>query len=171
MKHFTTITACIWCLRSALDRIYIRVIHTRKRKLVGSFGLSSVLWPICIARISPIVILNTRTSCLQTPTLRRMSRLSILGKSNIDPLKLHLLHWYSFNQSLIDLFWNDWGLYCRLSKKYADDSYLHDTVGTVYTMAPELLRGGYTQLADVWSSGVISFMLLSSSMPFYGKDR
>lgn len=58
-----------------------------------------------------------------------------------------------------------------LSKKYADNSFLHDTVGTVYTMAPELLRGGYTQLADIWSTGVISFMLLSSSMPFYGKDR
>jgi len=38
-------------------------------------------------------------------------------------------------------------------------------------MAPELLRGGYTELADVWSLGVIAFMLLSSSMPFYGKDR
>jgi serine/threonine protein kinase len=28
-----------------------------------------------------------------------------------------------------------------LSKKYAADAFLHDTVGTVYTMAPELLRG------------------------------
>ncbi|CAB9509998.1 MAP kinase-activated protein kinase 2 (Fragment) [Seminavis robusta] len=58
-----------------------------------------------------------------------------------------------------------------LSKKYADKARLHDCVGTVYTMAPELLTGGYTELVDVWSVGVIAFMLLSSSMPFFGKDR
>ena len=48
-----------------------------------------------------------------------------------------------------------------LSKKYASDTFLHDTVGTVYTMAPELLKGGYTNLVDCWSLGVILFMLLS----------
>ena len=58
-----------------------------------------------------------------------------------------------------------------LSKKYASDEVLHDQVGTVYTMAPELLAGDYNEKADVWSLGVIAFMLLSSSMPFYGRDR
>ena len=58
-----------------------------------------------------------------------------------------------------------------LSKKYASDEILHDQVGTVYTMAPELLAGDYNEKADVWSLGVIAFMLLSSSMPFYGRDR
>ena len=69
--------------------------------------------------------------------------------------------------------------------------------GTVYTMAPEVLRGDYDQKCDVWSvvrwcagvvrrwyffskphdgwffgsKGVIAFMLLSSSLPFYGKNR
>jgi calcium-dependent protein kinase len=38
-------------------------------------------------------------------------------------------------------------------------------------MAPELLGQDYDSKVDVWSLGVISFMLLSSSMPFYGKDR
>lgn len=58
-----------------------------------------------------------------------------------------------------------------LSQKFASDEILHDQVGTVYTMAPELLAGDYNEKADVWSLGVIAFMLLSSSMPFYGKDR
>jgi len=58
-----------------------------------------------------------------------------------------------------------------LSQKFAANELLHDQVGTVYTMAPELLAGDYTSQADVWSLGVISFMLLSSSMPFYGKTR
>jgi len=38
-------------------------------------------------------------------------------------------------------------------------------------MAPEVLRGSYTKQADLWSIGVILYMLLSSQMPFYGKKR
>ena len=58
-----------------------------------------------------------------------------------------------------------------LSQKFARNEHLKDAVGTVYTMAPELLAGDYGPKVDVWSIGVIGFMLLSSSMPFYGKDR
>lgn len=58
-----------------------------------------------------------------------------------------------------------------LSKKYAHEEHLHDTVGTVYTMAPEVLKGDYDNKVDLWSIGVIAFMLLSSSLPFYGKTR
>jgi serine/threonine protein kinase len=38
-------------------------------------------------------------------------------------------------------------------------------------MAPEVLRGNYTSQADLWSVGVIAYMLLSSQMPFYGRKR
>ena len=60
-----------------------------------------------------------------------------------------------------------------LSKKYAkdDDEMMHDAVGTVYSMSPEVLTGDYTNKVDIWSVGVLAFMLLSSSMPFYGKTR
>jgi calcium-dependent protein kinase len=40
-----------------------------------------------------------------------------------------------------------------------------------YTMAPEVMKGSYSTQADVWSVGVIAFMLLSSQMPFYGRHR
>lgn len=59
-----------------------------------------------------------------------------------------------------------------LSKKYGPDEIMKQTVGTVYTMAPEVIIGnGYDQLCDVWSAGVLAFMLCSSSLPFYGKSR
>jgi len=44
-------------------------------------------------------------------------------------------------------------------------------VGTIYTMAPQVLQGVYTSQADLWSVGVITFMLLSSQKPFYHKRR
>ena len=34
-----------------------------------------------------------------------------------------------------------------------------------------MLKGNYTTKADVWSVGVIAYMLLSSQMPFYGRKR
>jgi calcium-dependent protein kinase len=58
-----------------------------------------------------------------------------------------------------------------LSKVYGDDLQLTEGVGTVYTMAPEVLKGSYTQKADIWSVGVITYMLLSSQMPFFGRKR
>eukprot|EP00980_Cylindrotheca_fusiformis_P002965 scaffold683_cov124-Cylindrotheca_fusiformis.AAC.34 len=58
-----------------------------------------------------------------------------------------------------------------LSKVYGDNAQLTEGVGTIYTMAPEVLKGNYTTKADVWSVGVIAYMLLSSQMPFYGRKR
>lgn len=58
-----------------------------------------------------------------------------------------------------------------LSKKYLPSDRLREGCGTIYSMAPEVMRGNYNQAADLWSLGVITFMLLSSSMPFFGKDQ
>jgi calcium-dependent protein kinase len=59
-----------------------------------------------------------------------------------------------------------------LSQKFASkDENMSDAVGTVYTMAPELFAGQYNAKADVWSVGVIAYMMLSSSMPFFGSTR
>jgi calcium-dependent protein kinase len=42
---------------------------------------------------------------------------------------------------------------------------------SLYILLQELIAGDYDAKADVWSIGVLAFMLLSSSMPFYGNNR
>lgn len=38
--------------------------------------------------------------------------------------------------------------------------------GTTYTMAPEVFRGEYDERCDIWSIGVVCFILLSGERPF-----
>lgn len=59
-----------------------------------------------------------------------------------------------------------------LSKKFfGRPEYMTERVGTIYTMAPQVLQGIYSAKADLWSIGVITYMLLSSTKPFYDKRR
>ena len=60
-----------------------------------------------------------------------------------------------------------------LSTKYLDPSVIiNDRVGTVYTMAPEVIeRKPYTYKVDMFSLGVIAYMLLSGSKPFWGDTK
>ena len=63
----------------------------------------------------------------------------------------------------------DFGLSARYQPRFKR---MTTMVGTPYYIAPEILQGdkrGYTSACDMWSLGVITYMLLSGTPPFKGR--
>ncbi|XP_071716601.1 CDPK-related kinase 3-like [Rutidosis leptorrhynchoides] len=48
---------------------------------------------------------------------------------------------------------------------------LNDIVGSAYYVAPEVLHRSYSLEADIWSIGVISYILLCGSRPFWARSE
>ena len=48
---------------------------------------------------------------------------------------------------------------------------LTEQIGTSFYIAPEILKNGYNEKCDLWSCGVILYILLCGSPPFYGKNE
>lgn len=47
---------------------------------------------------------------------------------------------------------------------------IHERLGTPYYIAPEVLEGNYGCQCDLWSVGVIVYIMLSGCPPFNGAD-
>jgi serine/threonine protein kinase len=51
------------------------------------------------------------------------------------------------------------------------DERLSDIVGSAYYVAPEVLHRSYSTEADMWSIGVIAYILLCGSRPFWARTE
>lgn len=51
------------------------------------------------------------------------------------------------------------------------DQRLNDIVGSAYYVAPEVLHRSYSSEADIWSIGVITYILLCGSRPFWARTE
>ncbi|KAL0538215.1 hypothetical protein IC582_027221 [Cucumis melo] len=58
-----------------------------------------------------------------------------------------------------------------LSDFVRPDERLNDIVGSAYYVAPEVLHRSYTLEADIWSIGVITYILLCGSRPFWARTE
>jgi calcium-dependent protein kinase len=116
--------------------------------------------------------LYTRQPCSQhdaaTILEQILSAVAYLHDRNIVHRDLKHENIMFVSKDHIDVKLIDFGLAKRYLLK-GDRHY--EKCGTIYTMSPEAIQGNYSgSSTDLWSIGVIAYMLLSNEKPFWGKD-
>ncbi|CAI2385540.1 unnamed protein product [Moneuplotes crassus] len=56
------------------------------------------------------------------------------------------------------------------SSYFSNSNKLKTCLGTPFYIAPEVLEGEYTQTADIWSIGIITYLMLTGCPPFQDED-
>ena len=101
-----------------------------------------------------------------TIQLSRMNSTSTEKEANVLPSpnsKMQFNKMKYFDLKLIDFGCS------KIFSKYRKN--FEDTIGTLVYCSPEVLRNNYNEKCDIWSCGVIMYILLSGDLPFCGKTE
>ena len=91
--------------------------------------------------------------------------------SNKDISKLRKTNTINLNSMKIknfELKLIDFGC-AKIFSKYKKN--FEDTIGTLIYCSPEVLKNNYNKKCDIWSCGVLMYVLLSGHFPFFGKTQ
>lgn len=58
-----------------------------------------------------------------------------------------------------------------LSKDFTGSNFMQTMSGSPYYIAPEVFIQKYTQKIDIWSMGVVLYIMLSGKVPFPGRSE
>ena len=100
--------------------------------------------------------------CMNDQTHKKMQSQD-LGSTLRKSLTLNSMKMKNFELKLIDF-----GC-AKIFSKYKKN--FKDTIGTLIYCSPEVLKNNYNKECDVWSCGVIMYVLLSGHFPFFGKSE
>ena len=75
---------------------------------------------------------------------------------------------FTHDGNQIDISLIDFGLSKILEK---DQQTMRTRIGTPYYVCPEIIRGTYTKQCDMWSVGVLAYILLCGYPPFHGESE
>lgn len=115
----------------------------------------------------------TSNGCLHESEARVYMEKMLLAVSHLHNLKI--VHrdiktenfLFDSNCATKELKLVDFGLSNKFGKNLEN---LHSQVGTIYYVAPEVLKGSYDFKCDMWSLGVLMFTMLSGDLPFYDES-
>jgi len=80
---------------------------------------------------------------------------------DLKPENLLLVKPDSFDIKVIDF---------GLSRTFTPEKNMYSKMGTPFYIAPEVLKKKYNEKCDIWSCGVILYILLCGNPPFNGKN-
>lgn len=90
-----------------------------------------------------------------------------INSINDKNIKSNNLYFNYSDKILFDIKLIDFGC----SKIFSKEFDMTDVIGSASYIAPEVLENNYDELCDIWSCGVIMFVLLSGKLPFTGENE